>query len=89
MIDGRLVHVAGTLLDTIGQHTAIQISCPAAQITTRWILLGSTHAPWQVVFAEGCGERVVYAFEAPYVEGEYLQMYTMSRVSIGRGSSSH
>ncbi len=80
MIDGHALPIAGGLLATVQRQAAAQLGC--AQVTARWVSLGSPHTPSEVLFAEGCEERLIYNFATPEVDGRDLELYTMARVTL-------
>ena len=83
-IDGRVTPLTGTVLDTLRTDASARFSCDAGAMTTGWHSLGSPHTPFMAAFVEGCGQRMVYAFDAPYGVSERLTLFTLSQVSIRR-----
>jgi len=82
-IEGRPALPGGTAEDALRAHAASLIPCPKDQIKVREILLGRTHNPSESVFADGCGQRVVYASSPTTVTSRYPEYYVVSRFSMG------
>jgi hypothetical protein len=79
-IEGVVFEARDCPIDAVPKHAADLLGCPVESIAVRRLAMGSEHSSHGVVLADGCGERVVYAYQ-PW--SKPTEWWVLSRFALG------